>query len=273
MPAQAATIAEKLKSTGATSVVFAGDPIMPIYLTKACANIGYFPEWIITGIVLTDTSTLGRYFDQQEWAHAFGVTSLAVPVPVAAGDADHLYHWWYGANTSPASPAAPAIIPPISQFFAGVQLPDPYLTPSNFTTGLFRAPPAGGGSTSPLLAYGYQGAAPLPSYSSPADYTPSSGTPAAKGFRRGGPEQGQRADALRPRRGGYKAVCSSPSSRADVLPTGRRLELRVAARRARSYPPWPGSPAACGKLTRPATGDRRVRIRAPRRRTRQCPRR
>ena len=85
LPTQAATLAEKLKSSGATSVVFAGDPIMPIYLTKACATIGYSPEWIITGIVLTDTTTLARYYDQQEWAHAFGVSSLAVPVPVAAG--------------------------------------------------------------------------------------------------------------------------------------------------------------------------------------------
>ncbi len=108
------------KSSGATSVVFAGDPIMPIYLTKACANIGYFPEWIITGIVLTDTSTLGRYYDQAEWSHAFGVTSLGVPVPVSAGDADRLYHWWYGPNATPASLAAPAIIPPIEQLFAGV---------------------------------------------------------------------------------------------------------------------------------------------------------
>ena len=82
-------------------MVFAGDPIMPIYLTRACADIGYFPEWIITGIVLTDTSTLGRYYDQSEWAHAFGVTSLAVPVPVAAGDAYRLYRWWYGAETPP----------------------------------------------------------------------------------------------------------------------------------------------------------------------------
>ena len=82
LPTQAATIAEKLKASGATSVVFAGDPIMPIYLTKACASIGYFPEWIITGIVLTDTAALGRYYDQSEWAHAFGVSSLAVPVPL-----------------------------------------------------------------------------------------------------------------------------------------------------------------------------------------------
>ena len=55
LPTQAATLAEKLKTSGATSVVVAGDPIMPIYLTHACATIGYFPEWIITGIVLTDT--------------------------------------------------------------------------------------------------------------------------------------------------------------------------------------------------------------------------
>ena len=38
LPTQAATIAEKLKTSGATSVIFAGDPIMPIYLTKACAQ-------------------------------------------------------------------------------------------------------------------------------------------------------------------------------------------------------------------------------------------
>lgn len=93
LPTQAATLAEKLKSSGATSVVFAGDPIMPIYLTKACAAIGYHPEWIITGIVLTDTSALGRYYDQGEWSHAFGVSSLAVPVPLAASDSYHLYRW------------------------------------------------------------------------------------------------------------------------------------------------------------------------------------
>jgi hypothetical protein len=243
LPTQAATLAEKLKSSGATSVVFAGDPIMPIYLTKACAKVGYFPEWLITGIVLTDTSTLGRYYDQQEWAHAFGVTSLAVPVPVAAGDADHLYRWWYGATASPASPAAPAIIPPISQFFTAVQLAGPDLTPSNFTTGLFRAPPAGGGPTSPLSAYGYRGAAPLPSYSSPADYTFLWYDAAAKGP----DEEGQNGTGLmRYVNGGvrYKAgdvpVGPVPMfSRQDAVssyaspPDG-----------APSYPAWPGSPAA-----------------------------
>jgi hypothetical protein len=243
LPTQAATIAEKLKASGATSVIFAGDPIMPIYLTKACASIGYFPEWVITGIVLTDTAALGRYYDQSEWSHAFGVSSLGVPVPVNAGDADHLYHWWYGATTEPASPAAPAIIPPIQQVFTGMQLAGPDLTPSTFTAGLFRAPPTGGGPTTPLDAYGYQGAAPRPSYSSPADYTFLWYDATAKGP----DEEGTNGTGL------MRYVNGGARYRSGTVPAGPVPMFQVAGSvttyatppdRAPSYPAWPGSPAA-----------------------------
>jgi hypothetical protein len=245
LPTQAATLAEKLKTSGATSVVFAGDPIMPIYLTKACANIGYFPEWIITGIVLTDTSALGRYYDQSEWAHAFGVSSLSVPVPVAASDSYHLYRWWYGANTSPASLAAPAILPAYQQFFTGVQLAGPHLTPQTYTEGLFRAPPTGGGPTSPLQAYGYQGAAPHPSYSSPADYTFLWYDATAKGP----DEEGTVGSGL------MQYVNGGARYKAGVVPNGSVPMFSTAGAvttyaappdRAPSYPAWPGSPAASG---------------------------
>ena len=243
LPTQAATIAEKLKASGATSVVFAGDPIMPIYLTKACASIGFFPEWIITGIVLTDTAALGRYYDQNEWAHAFGVSSLAVPVPLSSGDADRLYHWWYGASATPASLAAPAIIPPIQQFFTGVQLAGPDLTPSTFTTGLFRAPPTGGGPTTPLQAYGYQGAAPRPSYSSPADYTFLWYDATAKGP----DEEGTNGTGL------MRYVNGGARYRAGTVPAGPVPMFTVAGSvtsyssppdRSPDYPAWPGSPVA-----------------------------
>jgi hypothetical protein len=243
LPTQAATIAEKLKASGATSVIFAGDPIMPIYLTKACAGIGYFPEWIITGIVLTDTSALGRYYDQSEWSHAFGVTSLGVPVPLAAGGADLLYHWWYGSKATPASLAAPAIIPPIQQFFEGAQLAGPDLTPDTFATGLFRAPPDGGGPTSPLQAYGYQGAAPRPSYSSPADYTFLWYDATAKGP----DEEGVNGTGL------MRYVNGGARYRSGTVPAGPVPMFTVAGSvtsyatppdRPPSYPAWPGSPAA-----------------------------
>jgi hypothetical protein len=243
LPTSAATIAEKLKASGATSVIFAGDPIMPIYLTKACASIGYFPEWIITGIALTDTSALGRYYDQSEWSHAFGVTSLGVPVPVSTGDADRLYRWWYGPNATPASLAAPAIIPPIEQLFEGVQLAGPDLTPYTFSAGLFRAPPAGGGPTSPLYAYGYQGAAPRPSYSSPADYTFLWYDATAKGP----DEEGVDGTGL------MRYVNGGVRYKSGTVPFGPVPMFTVAGSvtsyatppdRAPSYPAWPGSPAA-----------------------------
>ncbi|HEY1444155.1 MAG TPA: hypothetical protein VGF51_04585 [Acidimicrobiales bacterium] len=245
LPTQAATLAEKLKTSGATSVVFAGDPIMPIYLTKACATIGYFPEWIITGIVLTDTSALGRYYDQNEWSHAFGVSSLAVPVPVASSDSYHLYRWWYGANTSPASLAAPAILPAYQQFFTGVQLAGAHLTPQTYTEGLFRAPLTGGGPTSPLQAYGYQGAAPHPSYSSPADYTFLWYDATAKGP----DEEGTVGNGL------MQYVNGGARYKAGVVPRGSVPMFSTAGAvttymtppdRAPSYPAWPGSPAASG---------------------------
>jgi hypothetical protein len=245
LPTEAATIAEKLKTSGATSVVFAGDPIMPIYLTRACAAIGYFPEWIITGIVLTDTSTLARYYDQREWAHAFGVSSLAVPVPVGNSDSYHLYRWWYGNNTSPASVAAPAIIPPFQQVFEGIQLAGPDLTPYTFTEGLFKAPPTGGGPTSPLTAFGEQGAAPRPSYSSPADYTFLWYDAAAKGPN----EEGVEGTGL------MAYVNGGHRYKAGVVPGGPVPMFSVADAvhsysappdRAPNYPAWPGSPAAGG---------------------------
>ncbi len=243
LPTQAATLAEKLKSSGATTVIFAGDPIMPIYLTRACAGIGYFPEWVITGIVLTDTSALGRYYTQSEWAHAFGVSSLAVPTPISVSDADRLYRWWYGAGTQPASVAAPAILPPISQLFEGIQLAGPDLTASTFTTGLFRAPPAGGGPTSALTAYGYQGAAPLPSYSSPADYTFIWYDATAKGP----DEEGVNGTGL------IRFVHGGARYKAGTVPSGPVPMFSVPGSvtsdatppdLAPSYAPWPGSPAA-----------------------------
>ena len=85
MAERATTIIAKMKAAGVTTIVFLGDPIMPIYLTQQATAQNYFPEWIVTGTVLTDTTVLGRMYDQKQWAHAFGLSNLAVRAPTRAG--------------------------------------------------------------------------------------------------------------------------------------------------------------------------------------------
>ena len=67
------TIATKLKATGATTIIFTGDPIFPEYLTTEMTQQNYFPEWVMAGTVLADTNVFARTFDQQQWTHAFGL--------------------------------------------------------------------------------------------------------------------------------------------------------------------------------------------------------
>lgn len=245
---QAATIAAKLKASNATTVVFAGDPIMPIYLTRACAQIGYFPEWVITGTAFTDTATLGRYYDQREWAHAFGISGLAAPIALHASDALRLYRWWYGSGSvPPGARTAVLVLAPLVQLFEGIELAGPHLTPASFAEGLFRAPPAGGGPTSPLEAFGSQGAVPTPSYNSPADYTFIWYDATAQGT----DEEGANGfGLLRYVHGGKRYRAGTvPSALVPMFsPAGTVTGYPAPppADHVPAYPPWPGSPAAGG---------------------------
>ena len=244
LPSEAATIAEHLKRVGATTVIFAGDPIMPIYLTKACAAIGYFPEWVITGTVFTDTSTLGRLYDQSEWAHAFGITSLAVPTPIQLGDAYRLYRWYYG-TTPPAPMTASVLLPPIEELFDGIELAGPHLTPATFEGGVFELPTAGGGPTTPLESFGDNGAPPRPAFTSPSDYTFIWYDATAKGS----DEEGLAGTGMvryvaggarYPSTGGPRA----PVPMFKVAGSVTTYPVYPPGGTPPTYPPWPGSPAA-----------------------------
>ena len=160
---KARTIVSRLKEAKVTSVVFLGDPIMPIYLTKAATAQNYFPEWIITGTVLTDTTTFGRLYDPKQWAHAFGISSLAARLPQDQSDAWQLYEWFYGKE--PGAPKTIAVnYPSIQNLMLGITMAGPNLTPETFRDGLFAYPPTGGGVTRPQLSFGDHGIFPNPDY-------------------------------------------------------------------------------------------------------------
>ncbi len=244
LPSEAATIADHLKREGATTVVFAGDPIMPIYLTKACAAIDYYPEWVITGTVFTDSSTLGRYYNQKEWAHAFGISSLPVPTPIRSSEAYRLYRWYYG-TTPPAPGTAGVILPSVEQLFTGLELAGPHLTPQTWAGGLFRVPPAGGGPTAPLVAYGANGAPPTPSYTTPSDYGFIWYDARAKGT---DDEGVYGTGMIRHVDGGKRyRFGSGPTSEVPMFKAAGAVtqDQRPPPQDAPpTYPPWPGSPTA-----------------------------
>ena len=74
---QASQVITKLKTAGVTSVIFSGDPVAPRDFTKEATAQEYFPEWIVAASTLVDVTAFARTYDQQQWAHAFGVTQLA----------------------------------------------------------------------------------------------------------------------------------------------------------------------------------------------------
>jgi hypothetical protein len=244
LPQEAATLAEQLKHSGASTVIFAGDPIMPIYLTAACAAVGYYPEWVITGTVLTYTSTLGRLYNQREWAHAFGISSISVPTPIQDGDAYQLYRWYFGSDP-PAPQTAVVILPAIQQLFTGLELAGPDLTGDTFAGGLFRYPPSGGTPTSPLQSYGEQGAPPRPSYATPADYTFVWYDATAKGQDEEGVDG---TGMIRYVDGGRRyPATNQPTSEVPMFQVAGSTTFDATVPRADAapkYPPWPGSPTA-----------------------------
>ncbi len=132
-----ATIAG-LREADVTSVVIAGDPVFPLFLTEEATAQGYFPEWVVLGYAYTDTAVFGRQYDEQQWKHAFGVTLLPTR---QADDIDELASilvWQTGqppiAKTFRLLVQAPLL------FFTGLHLAGPNLTAATFRAGLFRFP-------------------------------------------------------------------------------------------------------------------------------------
>jgi hypothetical protein len=136
----ARTIIAKLKSAGVTSVILAGDPVFPTFLTKEATAQNWFPEWVVLGYAFTDTAVFGRQYDQQQWAHAFGVSLLPARTTDDLDELGNLITWQTG-HPPPAKTFRELVQAPLV-FFTGVHLAGPELTAKTFAAGLDRFPPA-----------------------------------------------------------------------------------------------------------------------------------
>jgi hypothetical protein len=168
-PEDAATIIARLKDAGITSVVFAGDPFFPIYLTQEATAQDYRPEWVITGSTATDTAAFARRYDQEQWAHAFGISFLTARIdPAVAEQVETEYNpvaWYLGEPLE----AYPNILD-LGRLFIGIHLAGPELTPESYRDAMFSYDPVNGHTTTLSASYGTE-LWPWPDYSAADDIT------------------------------------------------------------------------------------------------------
>ena len=244
MPQVAAEIVAKMSAADVTSIIFAGDPIMPIYLTSAAEAIDYHPEWIFTGTVLTDTNSLARLYDQSQMAHAFGVSQTGVPVAPGVGGALDLYRWYFGADAEPPAPSTyQVLLSNIPRLFSGIQMAGPDLDPTTFERALFRIPPTGGDPVNPQQSHGHWSFFARTDYNGTDDLAEIWWDAEATGP----DETGKEGTGMwRYAHGGARFTPDDPPDPAPFDPTDTvtRFEQLPGDLQAPDYPPPAGSPAA-----------------------------
>ncbi|MCJ7670910.1 MAG: hypothetical protein MUP67_02535 [Acidimicrobiia bacterium] len=127
-----------LREANVTSVIIAGDPVFPKFLTDEATAQGYFPEWVVMGYAYTDTAVFGREYDQRQWAHAFGVSLLPTRQADDIDELGQIVVWQTGQP--PEASTFRILVQAQLLFFTGVHLAGPDLTPETFRAGLFRFP-------------------------------------------------------------------------------------------------------------------------------------
>ena len=180
-PEIATNVVSKLKAAGVTTVIVNTDPIAPKSFTEEATKQNYFPEWIYGGSALVDTNAFGRTYDQKQWAHAFGISSLAARIENDVSDHYDLYRWFKG-DLAPARASYGVLFPQPALFFAGLQAAGPHLTVDSFRQGLFFNPPSDVRTvTQPGISYGDHGIWPETDYYGIDDFTEIWWDPTASG--------------------------------------------------------------------------------------------
>ncbi len=152
---QTTNVIAQLQDAGVTTVVLTADPLFPIFLTKESTRQGYFPEWLIVGTALTDTTFFGRTYDPPQWQHAFGISPLwvqALDVATSGGYREY-HHARPGSNRGDEGVQINVRRAPIQWILQGIQMAGPNLTADSFAQGMYNFPRSGGEPHTPLIFF------------------------------------------------------------------------------------------------------------------------
>jgi hypothetical protein len=143
----------KMKGEGVTTVIPYTDPLYPILITREATNQQYYPEWLIAGTGLSDTTSAARLYDQAQWRHAFGISPLWVTWATKNKSAGWREAHHGDANLKPDEEGV--LINIYNSYFrilfTGIHLAGPRLTPETFAQGMFNFPKTGGSPARPTV--------------------------------------------------------------------------------------------------------------------------
>jgi Periplasmic binding protein len=125
----------QFKAAGVTTVLLTTDPIAPRDFTREATAQQYFPEWVVSAPTLTDTTAFARTYDQEQWAHAFGITALAARIVPEQSGYYRLYQW-YNGEPPPAADQIGVLAPFPAVFYGALQGAGPDLTRENWADAL-----------------------------------------------------------------------------------------------------------------------------------------
>lgn len=136
---QASNLVAQLKAKGYTTIICGCDPIFPVYLTGQESSQSYLPEFVEIGAALVDQDYVGQLYNQNAYAHAFGISPNLPTVP----STETLGYAAYKSVNPSTEPAffVNNIYLQMDMLAIGLQMAGPDLTPANFQAGMFRFPP------------------------------------------------------------------------------------------------------------------------------------
>lgn len=152
----AAQAIARLKAAGITTIIFSGDPVAPRDFTREATAQNYFPEWVVSASTLVDTTAFARTYDQEQWKHAFGVTSLSARILPDIGGY-YFLHKWFTGEEPPAPDTIGVNIPPMALFYAVLQNTGPELTRQSWRDALVALQGTQQAVTQPYLSWGDKG--------------------------------------------------------------------------------------------------------------------
>ncbi|MGQ0464622.1 MAG: ABC transporter substrate-binding protein [Sporichthyaceae bacterium] len=142
MQQQAPNIAAQMKNAGVTTVILVTDPLLPFFLSGSATQQDFWPEWFLSGTVLTDADVAGQFYDQDQWQFATGQSFLG---DVTQGKASESYRAYKTIRPNDEPTLARDLdYYSMLMLFIGLQMAGPNLNPSTFQRGMFAYPGASG---------------------------------------------------------------------------------------------------------------------------------